>query len=162
MWSAALSNVVERANSAVVAARLTAPEGYRWRDITLDEVRPLYTRLREWRGGEPMFNSDLRPHDDQYRILEPMRASTTGSATVEVGGALTTGWFTDGDGGFPVYRDLAADGDLAASTVMSSNVSRRSPGTALTARTRSPRRTCWSTAVPGRRPRRSRRATPHR
>lgn len=98
-----------------VAAGLDASEVdgvYLWADRTVDELRSRYHRLESMAEQGLKFAYDLRPHDDHYRLLTPMRASSTDSGTVEVGGASMTGWFTGGDGGFHVYRDLDEDGTL--------------------------------------------------
>lgn len=86
--------------------------GYLWANMTADELRPRYRELERLREQGLKVVEDLRPHDDHHRLLTPMRAAGTDSGTVEVGGALMTGWFTGGDGGFHVYRDLAEDGTL--------------------------------------------------
>ncbi|WP_285747207.1 DUF2185 domain-containing protein [Lentzea sp. NBRC 105346] len=104
------------ADAEQVATRLAGSkveDEYLWADLTFDEMRSRYHQLESLRGDGVKFAFDLRPHDDHYRLLKPMRSSATESGDVEVGGALMTGWFTSwGDGAFPVYRDLAEDGTL--------------------------------------------------
>jgi hypothetical protein len=104
------------ADAEQVATRLAVSkleDEYLWTDLAVDQVRPLCDQLESLRGDGVRFAFDLRPHDDHFRVLKPMRSSATESGTIEVGGALTTGWFTSwGDGAFPVYRDLAEDGTL--------------------------------------------------
>ena len=101
-----------------VAARVpvapsTADDERRWTDLSSEEVRARREELEALRDGGLTFAFDLRPHDDHFQVLRRMRSSPAGSGTVEVGGAPMTGWFTTwGDGAFPVYRDLAADGTL--------------------------------------------------
>jgi hypothetical protein len=74
--------------------------------VLVDEARLMFAdpaALNDWRNDTP--------HDDH--LLRQMQATPTESGAVEVGGGLMTGWFTTwGDGAFPVYRDLAADGTL--------------------------------------------------
>jgi hypothetical protein len=71
--------------------------------VLVDEARLLF--------ADPAALNDWR--DDDHRVLERMRGTPGESGTIEVGGATMTGWFTSwGDGAFPVYRDLAADGTL--------------------------------------------------
>lgn len=85
-----------------------------WRDRTLDEVRRLGAGLREHLAATSgKVATDFRPHDDDHRILTAMRASPSESATADVAGGRVCGFFTTwGDGAFPVYRDLGADGAL--------------------------------------------------
>ena len=59
------------------------------------------------------FATDFRPHSHHFAVMEQLRASPTESGTLRVGGATVCGFATRwGDGIFPVYRDLAADGRL--------------------------------------------------
>ena len=101
-------------DAQAVAERLSAPatdqpDTFGWTDITEEE---LAERCRDL-DGDAMIRSDIRPHDDHHRLLRQLRRTPTESGTVEVAGALMTGWFTSwGDGAFPVYRDLAEDGTL--------------------------------------------------
>jgi hypothetical protein len=82
-----------------------------WTGLTRDEVVSRHGELQSL--GELRFRFDVRPHDDHYRVLQQMYRSPTESGSIEVGGATMTGWFTSwGDGAFPVFRDLAADGTL--------------------------------------------------
>ena len=103
-------------DAPAVAERLSAPaleqpDTYGWTDVTEDELFEHYRRLRG--EDEAKFRTDVRPHDDHYRLLRQMHSTPTESGVVEVAGGLMTGWFTSwGDGAFPVHRDLAADGTL--------------------------------------------------
>ncbi|MFE4457442.1 hypothetical protein ACFROC_08795 [Nocardia tengchongensis] len=86
---------------------------FTWADLTLDELRARYGELESLRAEGMRFAVDMRPHDDHFRVLEQMRSSSTESGSIDVGGARMTGWFTSwGDGAFPVFRDVAADGML--------------------------------------------------
>lgn len=87
---------------------------YGWTGLPLPDA---VHRVRElYRAKQPdglRFAVDFRPHDDHYRLLSVARSAPTGSASVQIGGHLVCGFFTSwGDGAFPVYRDLAADGTL--------------------------------------------------
>jgi hypothetical protein len=101
-----------------VTARVSVPPSVEddqrcWIDLSWDEVRARHEELEALRAQGLRFAFDFRPHDDHFQVLRQMRATETGSGTIEVGGAPMTGWFTTwGDGAFPVYRDLAADGTL--------------------------------------------------
>ncbi|MFG1643082.1 DUF2185 domain-containing protein [Amycolatopsis sp. NPDC049252] len=104
------------ADAAAAADRVSAStvddDGvFGWTGLTRDEAA---SRHHELQGlGELRFRFDLRPHDDHYRVLQQMYRSPAESGTIEVGGATMTGWFTGwGDGAYPVFRDLAADGTL--------------------------------------------------
>ncbi len=105
-------------DAEAVAARVSVPPAAAgderlWADLTLGQVRTLHGELEALRAEGLRFAFDFRPHDDHFRVLRQMRSGTTGSGTVQVGGAAMTGWFTTwGDGAFPVYRDLASDGTL--------------------------------------------------
>jgi len=61
-----------------------------------------------------LLATDFRPHTHQYFALAQVRATPTGSGTIDVGGArvcvFETTW---GDGFFPVFRDLDERGRLA-------------------------------------------------
>lgn len=98
-----------------VAGRLSAPaadqpDTFGWTDITEDE---LVERYRGLEAEDAKIRSDVRPHDDHYRLLRQMHGAPTESGAVEIAGGMMTGWFTSwGDGAFPVYRDLAEDGTL--------------------------------------------------
>ncbi|WP_328452497.1 DUF2185 domain-containing protein [Amycolatopsis sp. NBC_00438] len=104
------------ADAETAAARVSAStvddDGvYGWTGLTRDEAASRHGVLK---GLEELrFRFDVRPHDDHYRVLRQMYRSPAESGTIEVAGATMTGWFTGwGDGAYPVYRDLAADGTL--------------------------------------------------
>ena len=77
--------------------------------------------MLEWAESdvERKLMVDFRPHSHHWQVMRQVRASETGSGTVEVGGArilfAQTSW---GDGFFPVYADRDATGDLVAIRVM--------------------------------------------
>ena len=109
-------------DAATVAERVRPPEPSTmdqsevlgWTDLPGSEMLERGRELDALQAdGELLFRFDVRPHDDHYRVLRQMYSSPAESGSIEVGGALVTGWFTSwGDGAFPVYRDLAADGTL--------------------------------------------------
>jgi hypothetical protein len=108
-WGRDARAVAERSS----ASAMDRPDTFGWTDITENDLVERYRRLEALRTAEVMFASDIRPHDDHYRVLQQIYRSPEESGTVEVGGALMTGWLTSwGDGAFPVFRDLAEDGAL--------------------------------------------------
>ncbi|MFD6357575.1 hypothetical protein [Nocardia tengchongensis] len=97
----------------MVSAPASVDGEFTWADLTLDELRARYGELESLRAEGLRFAVDVRPHDDHFRVLGQMRGSATESGLIDVGGARMTGWFTSwGDGAFPVFRDVAADGTL--------------------------------------------------
>jgi len=86
---------------------------YGWVDRPLVEAVELLQRLEALRSDGLRFATDLRPHDDHHRILGQARRTDKGSGVIDVAGQPVTGLFTSwGDGAFPVFCDLAADGSL--------------------------------------------------
>lgn len=89
--------------------------GYGWTGQRVDDALALVRQLEALKAEGLRFAFDYRPHDDHHRLLTQARSSTTESAVIEVGGESVTGLFTTwGDGAYPVYRDVAADGTLVA------------------------------------------------
>lgn len=79
----------------------SVPSGY----VLVDEAKLMFAdpaALNEWRDEE--FHDVL---------IDLAVGSPAEAGSIEVGGALMTGWFTSwGDGAYPVYRDLGRDGEL--------------------------------------------------
>lgn len=109
-------------DGAAVAAELGAgplddPDGevFGWLDLAIDEVEARFADLEARRSDDVRFAIDVRPHDDHHLVLTQARRTPTGSGTVEVAGSAATGFFTTwGDGAFPVFRDLDAEGRTVA------------------------------------------------
>lgn len=104
-----------------VAERMAAPtvdDGggspiFGWVDQPMVEAAKLVERLEALPTDGLVFRIDVRPHDDHHRLLRQARRAPTGAGVVDVAGQSVTGFFTSwGDGAFPVYRDIAADGTL--------------------------------------------------
>jgi hypothetical protein len=112
-WGRDAGIVAERVNAAPLPSA-PASQIYGWADRPVAEILELGRRLREMRDDPVLrFAMDFRPHDDHHRLLSLAWDSPTESGTIEVGGVDVTGFFTTwGDGAFPVYRGLAADGSL--------------------------------------------------
>jgi hypothetical protein len=115
-WGAA----EEKAARAFAAPLLETPgeEGvHGWTDLPLAEAEHRATELRRWRDANavPRLMVDFRPHSHHWQVMRGVRASSTDSGMVEVGGAwllfARTGW---GDGYFPVIADFDAEGGLVA------------------------------------------------
>jgi hypothetical protein len=63
--------------------------------------------------GDFRLATDFRAHTQHHALLKQMRASKTGSGTLELAGTRTCAFFTSwGDGHFPVFRDLDGSGQL--------------------------------------------------
>ncbi|PPK61854.1 DUF2185 domain-containing protein [Actinokineospora auranticolor] len=108
-------------DAAAVFERLVEPKpsemddrsAYAWVDLAGGEAAERHRELGELQRSGLRFRAVVRPHDDDYRIRLQADHNLTESGTIEVGGAKVTGWFTSwGDGMYPLYRDLAADGTL--------------------------------------------------
>jgi len=90
---------------------------YGWTDLTLPAAIDRARAVLEWAESdvERKLMVDFRPHSHHWQVMRQVRASETGSGTVEVAGArilfAQTSW---GDGFFPVHADRDADGDLVA------------------------------------------------
>lgn len=107
-------------DAADVARQVGAPalEGaaYGWADLPEARARELAEPIEALHASDTLrLVTDFRPHSDHYRLLEPIRASPTESATVSVGHAQVCGFMTTwGDGSFDVERDVDAAGRLVA------------------------------------------------
>ncbi len=105
-------------DAADMAGELGAPdlgEGqYGWRDLDVDTVIRHGTAaeaLKEARDFK--LATDFRPHSHHWQALEAARAAPTQSSTIDVADARVCLFFTRwGDGLFPVFLDLAADGSI--------------------------------------------------
>jgi hypothetical protein len=97
--------------AAQVGARAIDEREHGWVDLGPDDVRRHLAALDAERRRGARFAHDLRPHDDDHRLMAQARATATGSGTLELDAGVVTGFLTSwGDGAFPVHRDLAADG----------------------------------------------------
>jgi hypothetical protein len=94
---------------------------YGWTDLALADAIDKARAVLSWAEADPerKLMIDFRPHSHHWQVMRQVRASDTGSGTVEVGGArilfTLTSW---GDGLFPVYADRDADGALVAVRVV--------------------------------------------
>ena len=112
-----LADFVFWGRDAARAASLTdAPalpdEHFGWLNLPIARAAKKGIQVEKVRSKHGMkFATDFRPHSHHYAVMEQVRATPTESGTLEVGGALICGFMTRwGDGIFPVYRDLDADG----------------------------------------------------
>jgi hypothetical protein len=90
-------------------------EAWGWVDLPVDEAHERGRRAEALVDEQGLtLATDFRPHSHHYRVLEQIRATSTASATLEVGGArlcaLHTTW---GKGVFPVERHIDDLGRLA-------------------------------------------------
>jgi len=104
-------------DAALLAAAIGAEEldeGFGWRDLDVEECVRRGTeaeRVKEERGWK--LATDYRPHTHHYSVLAQARASATESGVLDLAGSRLCMFFTTwGDGVFPVFRDVAADGTL--------------------------------------------------
>ncbi len=83
-------------------------------DLPIDDVIARCMPIEEARErGEYRMATDFRPHTQHYRLLEQMRPSPTESGTLALGASQCCAFFTTwGDGIFPVFRDVDAEGRL--------------------------------------------------
>ena len=108
----------EEAAQAHDAPLLTTPGDagtYGWADLTVDDAVGRARAVLSWAEADPARNLmvDFRPHSHHWRVMRQVRASSTSSGTVEVGGARILFAMTSrGDGVFPVHADRDATGSL--------------------------------------------------
>lgn len=110
----------EEAAQAHDAPLLTTPGdagSYGWADLPVDEAVQRAQAVLSWAEADDgrALMVDFRPHSHHWQVMRQVRASATGSASIDVGGArvlfATTG---RGDGVFPVQADRDTDGSLVA------------------------------------------------
>ncbi len=88
-----------------------------WVNLSLQAAVDKARAVLEWAESDDSrkLMVDFRPHSHHWQVMRQVRASETGSGTVDVGGArilfTQTSW---GDGFFPVYADRDASGGLVA------------------------------------------------
>lgn len=105
---------VARRLGAGIADHVGGSPTFGWVDRPVDEAEERWRVLHALRDDTDLLVAvDFRPHDHHRQLLAQANQSSTESGTIEVGGSLLTGFFTSwGDGAFPVFRDVAADGSL--------------------------------------------------
>lgn len=89
-------------------------DAFGWVDLPVLEIVKRGTAVEELRDQRDyQFATDFRPHSHHYQVMEQVRATPTESGTIEVGGARVCTFMTTwGDGYYPVYRDVDAQGRL--------------------------------------------------
>lgn len=109
-WGRDATAVADRVGASVLQS--SGREIFGWADRPVAEIIELGQQLQAIHEDPSLkFAMDFRPHDDHQRLLAIARESPTESGTIDVGGAAVTGFFTTwGDGAFPVFRDLDANG----------------------------------------------------
>ncbi len=105
-------------DARLLADAIHAPElgegQFGWTDMEAEDCygRALAAAHKRQEAGW-LLAIDYRPHSHHFQLLEQLRRSATESATLGIGAAQVCLFFTSwGDGGFPVFRDLDADGNL--------------------------------------------------
>ncbi len=103
----------ERAAQALEAPQQVGGQ-WGWLDLPVREAALRGTAVEQMRGEQSYkFATDFRPHSHHYFVMKQVRATPTGSGTVQVGVATLCTFMTSwGDGFYPVYRDLDAAGHL--------------------------------------------------
>jgi len=98
--------------AAATGAPTLADGTFGWQNLDIDEIVRRGTAAEELQAQRGWrLACDFRPHSHHWQALEQARSSPTESATIDVGGVKVCLFFTTwGDGVFPVFLDLAADG----------------------------------------------------
>jgi hypothetical protein len=105
-------------DAAALADAVAAPAldggSFGWRDLPVDEVVALGTRAEQERDARGLrLATDFRPHSHHWLALEAARAAPHEAASLDVGPLRVCLAFTrQGDGIFPVGRELDAHGRL--------------------------------------------------
>lgn len=105
-------------DAATVADLTEAPqlaEGqWGWLDLPVREAAERGMAVEALRNkGTLRFAGDFRPHSHHYLVMKQVRATPTESGVIEVGGARVCTFMTTwGDGFYPTYREMDADGEL--------------------------------------------------
>lgn len=105
-------------DAAAVARDLDVPylgdAQWGWLDLEVEEAAARGTEVEEHRDREGLkLATDFRPHSHHYEVMAQVRETPAEAGTLEVGGARVCGFMTSwGDGVFPVFRDLDAEGGL--------------------------------------------------
>jgi hypothetical protein len=91
-------------------------ENFGWLDLPVQEAVERGMGVEDIRAERGLkFATDFRPHSHHHQVMEQVRATSTESGTIEVGGAETCTFMTSwGDGLYPVYRELDAEGHLVS------------------------------------------------
>lgn len=85
-----------------------------WTDGEVYDVVARGEKVEALKAGGLKFASDFRPHSHHFQVMREVRASSTGSGCVDVGGARCCMFMTSwGDGCYSVYRDLDERGRVA-------------------------------------------------
>ena len=97
-----------------IAAPSQGENSFGWVDMPVAKVVKNGSRAEEIRDEKGWkLATDFRPHSHHFAVMQQVRSSETESGTLVLGGASVCGFMTSwGDGIFPVFRDLAADGSL--------------------------------------------------
>lgn len=95
------------------AARLS-DGSFGWENGPEADLAEVYLKLDELRAQRRYrFACDYRPHSHHYAVMKQLRASQTGSGSLEVGGTRLCAFMTGcGDGFFPVFREVDSAGRL--------------------------------------------------
>jgi hypothetical protein len=103
----------EKAAQQAGAPRLSETD-FGWMALEAQQAAEKGIRVEEIRERDGLrFATDFRPHSHNYQLLKQVRATPTESGGVELGASKACGFSTTwGDGIYPVYRDVAADGSL--------------------------------------------------
>lgn len=105
-------------DAAEVAGRTEAnhlsDDHWGWVDLPIREAVQRAFAIEELREKHAFrFGGDFRPHSHHYMIMKQVRATSTESGTIELGGAKVCTFMTTwGDGFYPVSREMDATGRL--------------------------------------------------
>jgi hypothetical protein len=101
-------------DAAQVAERMGAirqpDDEWGWVDLPVQEAVQLGLAVEDLREKNSLkFAGDFRPHSHHYMVMKQVRATSTESGTIEVGGAKVCTFMTTwGDGFYPVSREMDA------------------------------------------------------
>lgn len=106
--------------AAALGASALGEDQFGWVDLPIEEANGRGLAVAELgERDDLLLTLDLRPHSHPHALMAEIRASSTGSGTLTVGGArlcaFMTGW---GDGAFPVEVDRAQDGSIVTLRVI--------------------------------------------
>ncbi|MGQ0507780.1 MAG: hypothetical protein ACT4TC_20960 [Myxococcaceae bacterium] len=87
---------------------------YGWKDLPVTEATTKGAEIEAAvTHGHIQLDTDFREHSHHHALLEQLRSSPTSSGTLDLAGARCCAFFTGvGEGSFPVFRELDAQGGL--------------------------------------------------
>jgi hypothetical protein len=108
-WGRDAAQVAER-----VGAMRQSDDQWGWVDLPAQEAAKRGLAVENLREKTAFkFAGDFRPHSHHYMVMKQVRATSTESGTIDVGGAKVCTFMTTwGDGFYQVSREMDAAGEL--------------------------------------------------